>query len=264
MIDRAPPAGYERLVAGRCSVTACATNVDDARALLTEGTLYEAAARDLGARVLEGRGAAYAITLPSSGTRAVVRRNRHGGLFAPVTGSLFVPPSRAPHELAMSMRLANAGVRTPHVLMYGLERVHAVFCHADVVTCEIADSSDLSAYLQPGVAERDRIAAWRATLELVAALNAAGARHHDLNVKNILLSRTGDAFVAWVLDVDRVAFGAPDARDVRKGNAKRLLRSALKWRDERGGVFVEGEITAADLGYRRRQWGRRAGRRQTD
>jgi hypothetical protein len=250
MIDRAPPAGYERIVAGRCSVTACAQHVTDARALLADGTLYEAAARDLGARTLEGRGTAYAIALPATGTRAVVRRNRHGGLFAPVTGSLFLPPGRAPHELAISRQLTEAGVRTPEVLMYGLERVHGVFCHADVVTREVADSSDLSDYMQVGVAQPDRAAAWRATLALVATLNAAGARHHDLNVKNILLSRRGNALLAWVLDVDRVAFGAPDSENVRRGNAKRLLRSAIKWRDERGGVFDEGEVTAADLGYR--------------
>lgn len=247
MIDPAPPAGYERIVAGRCSVTVRADNVDDARALLSEGTLYEAAARDLGARSLEGRGTAYAITLPSSGVRAVVRRNRHGGLLAPVTGALFLPPSRAPHELAVSMRLMKAGVRTPEVLMYGLERVHGVFRHADVVTREIADSSDLSTYLHADVAPRDRAAAWDATLALVATLNAAGARHHDLNVKNVLLSRDGDALVAWVLDVDRVVFGAPGSEDVRKGNAKRLLRSALKWREKRGAVLPEGALGLTDV-----------------
>lgn len=238
MIDRAPPAGYERIVAGRCSVTVRTANLEDARALLAEGALYEAAARDLGARPLEGRGTAYSIALPASGQRVVVRRNRHGGLFAPVTGSLFVPPSRAPHELAISIRLTKAGVRTPAVVMYGLERMHGVFCHADVVTHEVEDSSDLSAYLQPGVALRDRAAAWGATLALVATLNVAGARHHDLNVKNILLSRRGDSLVAWVLDVDRVVFGAPGSEDVRKGNAKRLLRSAIKWRDQRGALFT--------------------------
>ena len=242
MIDRPPPSGYERIVAGRCSVTVRAANVDDARALLAEGALYEAAARDLGARPLEGRGIAYSIALPSTGERAVVRRNRHGGLFAPLTGSLFIPPGRAPHELAIAIRLAKAGVCTPEVMMYGLERMHGVFCHADVVTREIADSGDLSAYMQPGVAEADRAAAWRATIALVGSLDAAGARHHDLNVKNILLSRRGDSLVAWVLDVDRVVFGAPDSEDVRKGNARRLLRSAIKWREERGAEFSESDF----------------------
>ena len=243
MIDSAPPAGYERIVAGRCSVTVRAANVDDARALLAEGTLYEAAARDLAARPLAGRGTAYAISLPESGLRVVVRRNRHGGLFAPITGSLFLPPSRAPLELQISARLIKAGVRTPTVVMYGVERVHGVFCHADVVTQEVEDSTDLSSYLLPGAAPRDRAAAWDATLLLVASLNAAGARHHDLNVKNVLLSRQGHALIAWVLDVDRVVFGMPGSEAVRRGNAVRLLRSAIKWREERGALFSAEEAS---------------------
>ena len=246
MIDRAPPAGYDRIVAGRCSVTVRSANADDARALLSEGTLYEAAARDLAARPLEGRGTAYAITLPVTSTHVVVRRNRHGGLFAPLTGTLFLPPSRAPYELAMSLRLIAAGVRTPAVVMYGLERVHAVFCHADVVTVEILEGRDLSVYMQPSVETEERAAAWAAALELLKTLNDAGARHHDLNVKNILLVPKGDGFVAWVLDVDRVVFETPGAERVRKGNASRLLRSALKWREERGGLLDDS--SAALLG----------------
>jgi hypothetical protein len=243
MIEPAPPDGFERIVAGRCSVTVRSANADDARALLTEGTPYEAAARDLAARPLEGRGVAYAITLLASGDSVVVRRNRHGGLLATMTGTLFVPPSRAPYELSVSLRLAKAGVRTPAVVMYALERVHGLFCHADVVTSEIADSRDLSTYMR--ASEPNRAAAWSAARELVATLNAAGARHHDLNVKNILLARRADGLQAWLLDVDRVVFGGPDAESVRTGNARRLLRSALKWRDERGAVFVESELIAA-------------------
>jgi hypothetical protein len=238
MIDRAPPAGYERIAAGRCSVTVRAVNVEDARALLSEGTPYEAAARDLAARQLEGRGTAYAITLPASGERVVVRRNRHGGLLAPATGTLFLLPSRAPHELAVSLRLAKAGVRTPAVVLYGLERMHGFFCHADVATVEIPDSLDLSAYMRPHMPASQRAAAWDAARQLLATLNAAGARHHDLNVKNILLSASTGSLVAWVLDVDRVVFGEPGAESVRKGNATRLVRSALKWREQRDAVFT--------------------------
>ncbi|HET9012983.1 MAG TPA: hypothetical protein VFN38_14250, partial [Gemmatimonadaceae bacterium] len=79
---------------------------DDARALLADGTLYEAAARNLGARALEGRGVSYAIALPVTGSHVVVRHNRHGGLLAGITRDYFLPPTRAPYELAVSLRLA--------------------------------------------------------------------------------------------------------------------------------------------------------------
>ena len=46
-----------------------AEHAEDARLMLADGTLYEAAARDLAARRLQGRGIAYAIALPVAGAR---------------------------------------------------------------------------------------------------------------------------------------------------------------------------------------------------
>jgi hypothetical protein len=238
------PAGYVRVTAGRCTVVTREAHEEDARALLVEGTLYEAAARDLAARQLAGRGIAYAITLPISGRRVVVRHNRHGGTFAQLTRDLFFPPTRAPYELEVALRLAAAKVRTPAVVMYGIDTRLGLLRRSDVMTHEVPDSRDLGAYLMPEVAPAERAAAWEATRELVRSLNAAGARHHDLNVKNILLSprRSGGGFDAWALDVDRVTFAAREAASVRVGNAQRLIRSATKWRDERGAVLDDREV----------------------
>ena len=244
MTEGVTPAGFVRVTAGRCAVIVRDALADDARALLAEGTLYEAAARDLAARALRGRGIVYSIALPVSGARVVVRRNRHGGLFAPLTRDLFLPPTRAPYELATSLKLQAAGVRTPPVVMYGVERVHALLRHADVVTSEVAGGRDLSTYMQPGESGVSRAEAWSAARELVRALNAAGARHHDLNVKNILLTPGASGLEAWVLDVDRVAFGGVNSSSVRLGNAARLVRSARKWRDERGSILETGDIAA--------------------
>jgi hypothetical protein len=238
------PAGYELLTAGRCWVVVRAGHRADAEVMLADGTLYEAAARDLAARTFIGRGTAYAVALPLSGTRVVVRHNRHGGLFAPLTRDLFLPPTRAPYELAVSLRLAALGVRTPEVIMYGVERVAPALRRSDVVTREITGGRDLSTYMAHGVAADERAAAWAAARELVLALNAAGARHHDLNVKNILLAPLASRLAAWVLDVDRVDFGEPQSDAVRRGNVERLLRSARKWRDVHGAVFDEGELAA--------------------
>jgi hypothetical protein len=244
MMVGATPAGYVRVTAGRCAVIAREDVAGDVQALLAEGTLYEAAARNLGARTLQGRGVSYAIALPVSGTRVVVRRNRHGGLFAPLTRDLFLSPTRAPYELDVALRLIKLGVRTPAVLMYGVERVHGIFRRADVVTSEIGNGRDMATYMQPNEDAGARERAWSATRALVRALNAAGARHHDLNVKNILIAAGKVGLEAWVLDVDRVEFSKADDPAVRFGNVARLLRSARKWRDERGAVFDEREIAA--------------------
>ena len=240
----APPAGYVRVTAGRRTAIVRAELDDDARALLAEGSLYEAAARNPDARPLAGRGVAYAFALPVTGARAVVRHNRHGGLLAPLTQDFFLPPTRAPYELAVSLRLAELGIRTPQVLMYATEPAFGVLRKVDVMTLEVTGGRDLASYLMAGEVPALRSEAWRATRALVRSLNAAGARHHDLNVKNVLLTDGEGGLVAWVLDVDRVRFGQSHAASVRVGNATRLLRSARKWRDERGAVLDENELAA--------------------
>jgi hypothetical protein len=242
MADDDPPAGFVRVTAGRCVAVAREAHADDARRMLAEGSLYEAAARDLGARPLQGRGVAYAVALPVTGTRAVVRHNRHGGLLAPFTRDLFLPPTRAPHELAVALRLRALGVLTPDVLMYGLSPAPFSFRRADVVTREIDAGRDLAAFMTREAPGEERAAAWGATRALVRAMNEAGVRHHDLNVKNVLLAPSEGGPAAYLLDVDRVTFGARGSAEIARANTARLLRSARKWRDERGALFDEREL----------------------
>jgi lipopolysaccharide kinase (Kdo/WaaP) family protein len=244
MSHAAPPAGYVRVTAGKCSAVVLEPFADDARHLLADGTLYGAAARDLAARTFSGRGIAYSIALPVSGTRVVVRHNRHGGLLAPLTRDLFLPPTRAPHELGIALRLRELGVPTPEIIMYGTAPAPFLFQRADVVTREVPAARDLSEYLSADTSEPSRRAAWAATRALVATMNEAGVRHHDLNVKNVLVAESAEGLTAFLLDVDRVTFGTPRSEEVAAANAARLLRSARKWRDERGASFDEREVAA--------------------
>jgi len=242
MPDDGTPAGFVRVTAGRCEAVARAEHTDDARTMLAEGSLYEAAARDLSALRLQGRGVAYAIALPVTGTQAVVRHNRHGGKLARLTRDLFLPPTRAPHELAVALRLRELGVPTPDVLMYGTSPAPFPFRRADVVTRRIVGGHDLAAFMAWKSSLDEREAAWAATRALVRTMNEVGARHHDLNVKNVLIAPSGGGLVAYLLDVDRVTFGAPRSAEVAEGNVARLLRSARKWRERHGALFEEREL----------------------
>ena len=68
-----------------------------------------------------------------------------------------------------------------------------------------------------------------------------GVRHHDLNVKNILIRSIREDFaVAYALDVDRVEFDCT-RRDAYVGNRARLRRSVEKWRQTRGARISDAE-----------------------
>ena len=189
------------------------------QAMLEEhGTLYAAAAATPGRREYVGRAPAYGIAWDD--VRVVVRHSRHGGLFAPLTSDLFLPPTRAKREHATAHRLTRRGVPTPAVLGYAIYRAGLVLRRADVVTREVPGARDLAAY--PATPEA------HAALEtLLTRLAAAGAIHRDLNARNILLAEKGGALTAYVIDVDRVVFRYR-GHIVDRVNRARLRRSIAK------------------------------------
>jgi 3-deoxy-D-manno-octulosonic acid kinase len=225
--------------------TGCVASIADA---LAEGTIYAWAAAHPERRELAGRAPVYAVPLPGcdEATRVIVRRATHGGLFARLTGDLFLRP-RAPRELRVSLRLEDAGVPTPSIIAYALYRSSAIpgapLLRSDVLTREITGGHDLVAWLgTAGSDTGDRRRAIDATRALLSSLAGAGALHPDLNMKNILIADNGSALIAWVLDVDRVSFGTAGSRRIDAANRDRLLRSARKWRAKRGLAMSEDEM----------------------
>ena len=244
------PAGYEQARVGNAHVVALTGLLEAVRSTLTTGTLYEYAARHSHARPLAGRGVAYAAPLPD-GERVVVRHNRHGGLLAPITGDRFLAPTRAPRELAASLRLTAEGVPTPEIVAYVVYEAGPLLRRSDIASREVPDSADLAAVLTTGTAPEQR-AALAAAASLIGLLSVCGARHHDLNVKNVLLAPRGSgAPTAYVLDVDRVEFGRPRDSRVTEGNLERFMRSARKWRALHGARVDDSELARVAASVRR-------------
>ena len=248
------PAGFARRVLPHATLVAREELVDGLHHVLATGcTLHEWAARRPDARAYAGRGIAWGVSLPNEVGRAVVRHNRHGGMFARLTGDLFLTPTLAPMELDLSLRLAAGGVPTPAMLAYAVYPVSplAVLARSDVMTREIAESEDLGALLartRPG-SER-RASAFAATRTLLSTLERLGARHHDLNVKNVLIAATARGSTAYVLDVDRVEF-TPRGGVADRKNRDRLRRSLRKWQRHGKAELTESDIanaTGADGG----------------
>lgn len=209
------------------------------------GTLYAYAAAHATRRELRGRAAAYAVPLGAESDgrprTVVVRHGWRGGALRRVRRDLFFPPTRAPVELATSERLRAAGVPTPEVMAYAVYPAAAGLRRVDVATCLVPNGTDLAAVLGAALAAGTPVDAWvRPTAALLAALARAGARHPDLNLKNVLLAPGSSAegshaeLRAWVLDVDvaRVLDAAVSpaiAAATLTANLERLSRSVQKW-----------------------------------
>ena len=252
MSSIAAPEGYEAAELHGAIIVARRGQLDAVRSALESGTLYEYAARHQASRALSGRGVAYAAPLPN-GERVVVRHNRHGGLLAPVTGDRFLTPTRAPYELAAALRLEAAGVPTPRIVAYAIYPAGLLIRRSDVASREILDSSDLAAVLTSG-SPTERRASLESAAVLMGHLSASGARHHDLNLKNILLARRTerrDSPIAYVLDVDRVEFGRPGDSRVTERNLDRFMRSARKWRELHGARIEDAELVRVAASVRR-------------
>ena len=239
-----PPNGYIQLTVNGQYAVACQWAAPAIRELLTNSTLHDWAAAQKDHEPMHGRGINYGVMLPAgfeneASTAVVVRRNRHGGFLGPVTGEYFRSPTRAPLELSNSLRLTSAGVNTPEVVAYALYPVLMNFVRCDVVTRRLPDGGDLpEMWAKADSSGRANLLAGVASL--LKSLVRAGAKHADLNLKNIYIAGHGSSLTAYLLDVDRVTF--PECDNIAKLNFNRLARSARKWRTRWGLDFDEKTI----------------------
>lgn len=241
------PDGYVRLNEGFARAVVIAPCAPAVGSIISERSLYEWASMHSERRAYLGRGPTYAVPLPDCGVRVVVRRARHGGLLAPLLRDVYLPPTRAPRELAMSLFLRRLGVATPAVVGYVTYGVGLFLLRVDVMTAEVPNAGDLGDFLARTAEPAERLDAWRATARLLQRLAQTGVWHPDLNAKNVLIlppSENGSdgrpAHTAIVLDIDRVRLVVPGDPQVAEANLERLLRSLRKRaRDSRNGPPVQ-------------------------
>jgi Lipopolysaccharide kinase (Kdo/WaaP) family len=236
------PPGYTRFSVGDADVVGLTRLETALREALREGSFYDYAAHHPGARQLVGRGIAFAVPLPDDAARVVVRRSRHGGVLAPITGERFLGATRAPRELEVALRLTRLGVPTPEIVAFATYPAGPAVRRADVLTREVEGSVDLASALADAD-ERAKRALLAAVAKLMASLAAAGARHPDLNIKNVLVARDANGEPeALLLDVDRVWFDTPGSPRVNEANLRRFDRSARKWRRTRALPIQEPDL----------------------
>jgi 3-deoxy-D-manno-octulosonic acid kinase len=240
------PPGYVALSEPGIEGAALASLEAPLREALSEGSFYAFAEHHPEARTFSGRGIAYAVPL-STGDSVVVRHSRHGGVLGAIRDDRFLGATRAPRELELSLTLRRLGIPTPEIVAYATYPAGAMFRRADVVTREIPKSRDLAAALAALSRGDSKRILLEATGQLLALLSIAGARHPDLNIKNILIADNEFGGIqALALDVDRVWLDKPGAQAVLESNMRRLARSAVKSRRLHGLAIEEADLLAIE------------------
>ena len=227
MILRLPP-GYRRVESRTPLAVAHDRVLPIVSTLLQRGTLYDWARTHPDRREYHGRGPVFSAPLPDEGGRVVVRHAFRGGLVAPLLGDLYLPPTPAPVELAITHLLMRAGVPTPPILAFATYRAAFTLRRVDVMTMEWS-GQDLGAALRAARTPDERRGLVGPVARLVGLLSYSGAWHQDLNVKNILLVPAADGQLQGaVLDVDRVRFAPAGDPHILGANISRLRRSMDK------------------------------------
>jgi hypothetical protein len=122
-----------------------------------------------------------------------------------------------------------------------------MFRRADVVTRAVPRSRDLAAALGALSRSDSKHSLIAATGKLLASLSIAGARHPDLNIKNVLIADNDFGGIeAYALDVDRVWFDTPGKQSILAANLRRLSRSAVKTRRMKGIAIEEADLLAIE------------------
>ncbi|MBI4568043.1 MAG: hypothetical protein HY719_06555 [Planctomycetes bacterium] len=207
-------------------------------------------------RALPGRGesAVYA----AGGRTFVVKRCRHGGLLRPLTGDRFLRGGRFVEEVALTLRMARAGIATPAVVALALTRRWHGLLLAHLVTEEIPDARDLWNFVtapengpESRAGRARRREAIRAAGRVVRAFHDAGFYHADLNLRN-LLAREGDPARALIIDVaGSRQRAAPLAEAERIDNLARLNRSLDKLCHTSGAAVPRADLLRFLSAYHR-------------
>jgi len=215
-----------------------------AEAVREAGTLYDFALHQGPGQVEGGRGPVPLLET-STGERWAVRHCWRGGAVARVLRDRYLRfgTSRPLAELAVQAVLSARGVATPQVNA-AVVYESGLWYRGDVATSFIADATDL-AMLSLGSrrwsdAERER--AWFAAGTMLRAFFLTGARHADLNLRNIIVRR--QPIEAYLLDLDRCTQAGRSRSGAHRAMLSRFHRSRRKLERLAGEEVGQRELAA--------------------
>lgn len=163
-----------------------------------------------------GSGRRPAWYLRDGGVALVLRHYWRGGMVARLSGDVYLwtglRRSRPYRELRLLAELHGHGLPVPEPVAARVGRRGPGY-RGDLLTRRIPGAEPFATRIAE---QRAPPKLWHAVGATIARFHAAGARHADLNVRNILLD---EADGVWLIDWDRGRLGAP-----HRGAQRQLAR----------------------------------------
>jgi 3-deoxy-D-manno-octulosonic acid kinase len=230
---------------------------DDARdfvhdAIERAGTLADYAANHDQVETIRGRGPLFIVPGPGR-ARWVVRKLRHGGLLAPLTGDRFLRlgTPRPFNELLLAAELCERGIPTPAVVAAAVY-LRGFLYRGEVAREEVRNARDLADCLfgEPALDGHQRTEVLTAAGQLIGSLHDAGIIHPDLNLRNVLIvERAAAVPQAFILDLEKCRTVGRLSRLSRRSMLRRFRRSARRFEERGGRPLSKSEWDAFRAGY---------------
>ncbi|KEZ22981.1 3-deoxy-D-manno-octulosonic acid kinase [Glaesserella parasuis] len=172
----------------------------------------------------KGRGTTWFLnTEKELGVNSVLRHYYRGGLFGKLVKDRYLFQShektRAMQEFRLLAQLSKWQIPVPRPIAIRVKR-QCCFYQADILLEKIADTQDLSQYLQT---KSLTPAQYQQIGQLIRLLHDHQVHHSDLNIHNILIDNQG---IFWLIDFDKCQI--QQGNEWKQGNLDRLLRSFNK------------------------------------